>query len=153
MGTGISSRPETYGFTLACHTETKRGEEENTTAAQRVLEGKLRINSLSTLDEVDGFKAGSGTHTQTQRKTHTHTLTHRGSQIHTQIQHTVVDKQTYKKIDKRVNTNPGLPIHTLTTMCECVFACRAQIFLTFLSVSALFSVFLLPTPSVLTHSI
>lgn len=70
---GISSEPETDGFTSGRHAETKSGEEENTAAAQRALEGKLRITSLSTWDEVDGFEAGSGTHEQTQRKTHTHT--------------------------------------------------------------------------------
>ncbi len=48
VGTGISSEPETDGFTSGRHVETKGGEEENTTAKRRALEGKLRITSLST---------------------------------------------------------------------------------------------------------
>lgn len=48
VGMWISSEPETDGFTSGRHTETKSGEEENTTGERRVLEGKLRITSPST---------------------------------------------------------------------------------------------------------
>lgn len=68
VGTGISSQPETDGLTSGRHTETKSGEEENTTAEQRALEGKLRITSPSTWAEVDGFEPGPATHTHTQRR-------------------------------------------------------------------------------------
>ena len=84
------------------HAQTKSGEEENTAAGQRALEGKLRTTSLSTWDEVDGF-GGWPRHTHTHvlckhKETHTHTHTHthtpqykqRGSRIHRRTQNRVV---------------------------------------------------------------
>ena len=68
VGTGISSEPETDGFTSGRHAETKSGEEENTTVEQRALEGKLRITSPSTWAEVDGFEPGPATHTHTHKE-------------------------------------------------------------------------------------
>ncbi len=67
VGKGISSEPETDGFTSGRLAETKSSEEKNTIAEQQALEGKLRITSPSTWAEVDGFEAGPGTHTNRTR--------------------------------------------------------------------------------------
>lgn len=86
VGTGISSEPETDGLTSGRRAETKSGEEENTTAERRALEGKLRITSVSTWAEVDGFKSCPGTHkedTRAPQVSQMHTHSYRNAEIQT----------------------------------------------------------------------